>query len=205
MKRVMIDLDETTVSCLKPWIEAYNAEHGDNITVDQIKEWDFGGVTIKKGVDMFEYIRAPGFFRHLKPLDGAIKAIRELHELKDEHGKRALDIIVCTAVSHGNQADDKFGWFKDHLAFLGKRNLMIGTRKELIKVDVYIDDSPQNHPLIRKEFPDAHILTIAYPYNEVTAKYVDLRVGGHDRTAEAWDHFIRYIKHVVLAPPREVL
>lgn len=205
MLRVMLDLDEIVVSCLAPWIAAYNVEHGENMTMDDITDYDFNKVG-KPGVDMFKYIRTPGFFRYLPFLPGALEGIKRMSDLKFENGSKALDIVVCTAASYGNQAGDKMDWFKDNLGkVIGKRNILVGPRKEWLDADVFIDDSPKNHRLIRAKHPNAAILTIAYKHNKATEHLTDLRVGSHAETQVAWDAFVVFVKELVRLHDRVTL
>lgn len=194
MFRVMCDLDQIVVESLKPWIEAYNAEYQDNLTIDRFYNWDFKGCVKSECQDIHKYIRQPGFFYNCRPLPGAVEALRYLRST----GK--FDIMICTAAMHPNAFYDKARWFQEHLGFLGKEQLFMGHRKEWLKADAYIDDSPSNLLAIRKEWPMAYVITIDYPFNRSVRKTIgiDHIALDYNYTEHAWKSIVEYLERVEL-------
>lgn len=191
--RLMVDMDEIIVNCLAPWLRAYNQDYGTDLKVGDLRDWDFKGVLDERCRDIHHYIRQPGFFAALQPLPGALETLGRLAALKTFYGKKILDIVICTATRTPGAAQDKLDWFNQHLAFCGKRNFFIGHRKNWLKADVYIDDGPHNIQDIRTDWPSAHILTIAYPYNESVQHLTNIRADGWSNPEAAWLAIESYI------------
>ena len=78
----------------------------------------------------------PGFFRGLKPIEGAIDALKQLRSRKD------IDVYILTAPSTKNPLSytEKRLWVEDKLGYEMTTNLIICSHKGLLKGDILIDD-----------------------------------------------------------------
>ena len=123
-------------------------------------------------------------YADLKPLPGAIDAISYL--------RKKYHVVWVTAAPSGS-ADAKIKWIKDHFPGARKNDVCTFDQKEMVKGDVFIDDSPSNMRAYKKAWPNARILTIAYPYNEKVASLTDVRAGSWRDTETAWKAFVDYI------------
>lgn len=157
--KILVDLDETVVNLLDPWLERYNNTYDDDLTRDEITSWDAHTFTKPEcGTKFYNLIETPGFFRHLKPYPGAVEA---LHTLSARH-----DVYIATAGPGGDTgAQDKINWCGDYLG-IDRRKVFIGHHKEMVKADVFIDDSPRNIKKYRAAWPEAAIMAMAQPYNK---------------------------------------
>ena len=81
-----------------------------------------------------------GLFRNPPPVDGAIEAIKKLHE----SGK--YELFIATAAPWGNPmaASDKRFWIEDHFGNLFHKKMFITHRKDLLLGDYLIDDRTKN-------------------------------------------------------------
>lgn len=180
MKRIICDLDSIVIDLLVPWIAEYNRRWSENISVESITDYGLEKFVKPERVsDLFGVLGEPGFYLKLPPLAGAVEALTELH-------KNGYDIVVATAVASSGNAQDKFVWCKKHLPFLKHRDIFVGARKELLRGDVFIDDAPKNIVAYRNAWPDATIMTIAYPYNQDCKTLVDVFAHSHQDTKGAW-------------------
>jgi len=175
--RILIDMDSITVDLMEGWLREYNAIHDDNLTVDKILTWDTH-LYAKAGKAIYDVLSQPGLFRDAPPLDGAIEAIKTLHD-------RGHDIFMVTAAVHPINFTEKAEWFHKHLDFLGKRRLVLAHEKHLIPADVLIDDGPHNAEAYAKHHPCARIFSIRYPYNQHSMHYT-LLAGHWSDPAGAW-------------------
>lgn len=81
-----------------------------------------------------------GIFRNPPPIEGAIDAVKKLHE----SGK--YDIFIATAAPWGNpeSAVDKRYWIEKHFGKLFYKRMVVTHRKDLLAGDYLIDDRTKN-------------------------------------------------------------
>lgn len=185
MSVVLCDLDSIVADLLGSWLPAYNAAHGRSMTVADVTEWDMHKCS-PDGHRVYDALHAPGLFRNLNPLAGAVAGLRALHDAGHH-------VIILTASAKMPQtAADKLEWIREHLPWLSRKDVLIGHRKYLVRGDVLIDDSPVNIREYRQAWPDAQIVTIDYPYNrEAPASF---RAMDYADTARAWREIVAYVE-----------
>lgn len=182
---LLFDMDAILIDLLRPWIGWYNQNHDDKLSVDDVAGYHLEKYATKCTVDqLFE------FFTHERytscpVLPGASEGLLEL----DAAGH---DIIITTATA-GQTAQAKWTLAEKVAPWLKDGNVMVGSRKELIKGDVFVDDAPKNVVKYRNAWPEAHILTIAYPYNRDIRTLVNLYAQDHNNTVQAWQQITQYI------------
>ena len=81
-----------------------------------------------------------GIFRNPKPIDGAIEAIKKLHE----SGK--YELFIATSAPWGNpmSLSDKRFWIEDYFGDIFHKRLFTTHRKDLLVGDYLIDDRLKN-------------------------------------------------------------
>ena len=81
-----------------------------------------------------------GLFRNAPPMDGAIEAVKKLHE----SGK--YDLFIATSAPWGNplSASDKRFWIEDYFGNLFHKRMFVTHRKDLLLGDYLIDDRTKN-------------------------------------------------------------
>lgn len=180
----LFDMDAILVNLSSKWVAAFNKEHGKNLTKgDVVKYWHMAkhdGLKEIGEVALNRYLYEDGFFLDLEPLPGALEAVEAIHNL----GHKVY--IVSSPSWPGTSAQDKISWVRRHLPFINKRKIFLCHEKSMVKGDVFVDDSPDNLKLYRREWPEAKIMTIAYPYNESAKDLVDVYADGWADTAKAW-------------------
>jgi len=181
---ILVDLDSTVVDLMSVWIASYNAEMApddEEIDIDTMKG-SFADAT-RSGKRVYEFLNREGWFRYLPELEGAIDAVKELHDL----GHR---IVVCTSPGKSEWApSDKFRWVAEHMPFLKlPDDLIIAHDKFMVKADVLIDDNPRQAKPYREAWPDAKIVTVAWPHNSAPeeVELFDLRAPDYRDTTMAW-------------------
>lgn len=186
MKTIICDMDSIIVDLLNPWIAWYNSWWHDNLSVDKMTGYHIEEfIKPECGNRIYEPFGYPGWYENLPPLAGAYDGLKYLYD-------KGHDIVIATAVA-GRTADAKYDWLKRCAPFIKKKNVLIGSRKELIKGDVFIDDSPDNIRNYRNAWSGAHILTIAYPYNRDSVNYINLRAHSYKNTQSAWKDIVAYV------------
>lgn len=82
----------------------------------------------------------PGIFRHLKPINAAIKSVKKL--LKSPK----YDVYFLSTAPWNNPSawTDKRIWLEEQFGDKISRKLILTHRKDLVKGDILIDDRPNN-------------------------------------------------------------
>lgn len=190
---VLCDLDAIVANLLGPWLRFYNEKYGDNLTVEQITEFDIHKFVKKEcGQKVYEFIDTGVAYTQLEPLPGAVEGIKTLEQLGHEV------IIVSAGAKNLATAGHKLEWCKKVLGF-SRKKCMIAHRKELVRGDVFIDDSPKNIIAYRNAWPGTPILTIAYPYN-ATVDSICTRYPSHSDTVSAWESMVEAIEQIAHLP-----
>lgn len=116
----------------------------------------------------------PGIFRNPKPMDGAIEAIKKLHE----SGK--YELFIATSASWGNPdaATDKRYWIETYFGDLFHKKMFITHRKDLLQGDYLIDDREKNGA---GEFKGELLL---FGYNHITDSM---------NKYKNWDEILKYL------------
>lgn len=78
-----------------------------------------------------------GFFRNLKPLDGAIEAVQKLH---DEYPQYEVYLLTAPSMKNPLCYSEKREWVETYLGYELVERLIISPNKALLKGDVLIDD-----------------------------------------------------------------
>ena len=81
-----------------------------------------------------------GLFRNPPPVEGAIEAVKKLHQ----SGK--YELFIATSAPWGNpmSASDKRFWIEDHFGKLFHKKMFVTHRKDLLMGDYLIDDRTKN-------------------------------------------------------------
>jgi len=99
----------------------------------------------------------PGFFLSMLPRYGAIEAVKTLAE-------RGHEIIILTRADlhSGHIAQEKAEWLSMYLGGIDYKTIVVGSgcTKDLINVDVIVDDEPGN-----LEHPTAISICVEHPWN----------------------------------------
>lgn len=176
--RIICDLDSIVFDVMTPWLDEVNRRFGDNLTIADIDSWNWHEKS-RGGFKIYDIIAEPGFFRNLKPLDGAIEGVRKLIE-------RGHDVFIVSACDTPFAAAEKVESVREHLPFISNRRLIFAHEKHLLNADCIIDDGPHNAEAYRVVHPDSKILTIGYPYNQGHPAY-DVISGDWRDTKAAWE------------------
>jgi 5'-nucleotidase len=189
MKRlkVGIDLDTTLNNLDEVWIQWYNKEYNDNLTVEDMIDWDVTKyVKPECGKDMYKFLWTPGLFRSL--------GIRPYAQGVCNMLSRYFDLYIVTA-SHPNVVPDKWAWVEKHLPFIPYERFIPLKEKNLLDMDYLIDDGPHNIEAFTKGTP----VIIDMPYNRYLG---DQYVRCHN-WKDVMEFFIGEIRRLQI-PPLEI-
>lgn len=186
---IITDLDNIIIDLLRPWISWYNITNKDDLTIDEMTSYKFEDHA-KPGSQIYKFFDTTfyDYYSECSVLPGAAKALEAIHQ--DGH-----DIIVSTAVA-GRTAHLKWDLAKKAMPWIPENNIMVGSRKEKLYGDVFIDDAPKNLIKYKNAWPSAHVLTIGYPYNQDCRNIVNLFAEDHNNTEKAWSEIYNYISNL---------
>lgn len=131
---IAFDVDGVLADCHTPWLERYNRDYDDNLTLDKITKWDIHSFCKPEcNHRIYDYL-TPNLYDETKPIPGAIEAVRFART-------RGRVIFVTSAAYTPGR---KFTWLDDH-GFSPREHDYVECRdKNLIKADIMIDDYEVN-------------------------------------------------------------
>lgn len=172
-----VDLDDVLWNFLEAWITRHNEITEDNVDVNDIKSWNIEQYIHKGSRGMLFYmLEQAGFWDTVKPKDGAQLYLKKLIE-------DGYDVVIVTATSY-KVAQHKMMRFFELFPFIKEDQIITAKRKQLINVDILIDDNPDN---LRGGFYNKFLFTA--PHNELTN---EKEIGAH--RCKDWEELYYKIK-----------
>jgi 5'(3')-deoxyribonucleotidase len=176
MKRILVDVDSVVIDLMPTWLSYYNDDYHDQLTVNQITEWDMCKfVKPECGDKIYDYLHDASLYDSVRPIDGAISSIHWLRQ-------HSYDVRFVTS---GVQPA-KIEWLGNHgllldSNFLFSRDVVVAHDKSIINGDILIDDNSENC----SSFSGSSIL-FAQPWNAQDIKDYYYR-------ADSWPDVIQYL------------
>ena len=182
------DMDGILANLHAAWLNWYNEKWKDDLPLSKL-QWDLKAIVKKEcGDHVYDYLKDPNIYLKVQPIDGAVDGVKEIMAM-------GHDVVVVTHPAGGSETvPDKRNWLAKYLPEIKDDNIIFCSKKEIIKLDVFVDDSPNNIVKYRKAWPKSSILTIAWPYNKDVEELVDLRAQSYKKTDKAWDRIVEYIE-----------
>lgn len=135
---ILVDMDDTIEQLLKSWVARANEKFGRNVTLDEITDWNvavpYTGISKK---DIYNVTCEPGFWKTVEPMPGAADALR--HFLHEGH-----EVYIVTATEPEHVDEKMNGLLFRYFPFLSWNQVIITSRKQMIRGDVLIDDGVHN-------------------------------------------------------------
>lgn len=155
MATILVDVDGPVADLLPEWLRLYNIDYGDELTPDQIANWDMT-LYVKRecGPLIYEYLDGE-IYDGVDRVSDALDGVNKLREM----GHR---VIFVTSSPEGT-GDAKYTWLKRNKFLPDGRyspDYIEAHDKSLVRGDILIDDRLENV----KSFPGETILWDA-PYN----------------------------------------
>lgn len=108
--------------------------------------------------DVQKIYHSPGFYQNLKPVDGALNALKEIR-------KNYEYVFLCSSPmlpKYENCVLEKYHWVFDNLGIDWINNIILTKDKTIVKGDILIDDIPEPKGIEKPEWE--HII-FDQPYN----------------------------------------
>ncbi len=135
---ILVDMDDTIEQLLRAWIRRVNEKFGRNASYDEVKDWNVAAVY--PGLsweDVYTVPLEPGFWGTVEPIPGAAEGLQKL--MADGH-----DVLIVTATPYQSVPEKMTDLLFRYFPFLSWNQVIITTRKQLIRGDVLIDDGIHN-------------------------------------------------------------
>ena len=174
-----VDLDDVLWGLLDAWLLRYNEITDDNVLPGDIKSWDIAQYIHKGTKEMLFYIlEQSDFWEMVQPYTDAQEYLKKLVD-------GGYDVVIVTASSH-KTLNAKLERFYKLFLFIKTEQVIVTKRKQMIDMDVLIDDNPEN-------LRDASYRSILFntPHNEAFNETEIGAVRMHD-----WREIYEYITEV---------
>ena len=135
---ILVDMDDTIENLLDSWLHMLNVEHGYHVTKDDIKSWNIQ----EAYPDLTQWeVYAPLFrdelWQDVKPKWDAVKYLRRLQD--DGH-----DIYITTSSNFRTIHTKVESIIRRYFPFISDDQVIVATKKQMIRGDVMVDDAPHN-------------------------------------------------------------
>jgi 5'(3')-deoxyribonucleotidase len=135
---IYLDMDETLVNLVDPWIDYLNNESGKSLTRAEV-----GNYSVEENYEdklsrtkIFKPFKTTGFWVNLPPFEGAIDFVAELD--------KNYTVYLATIPALGKVcAYEKEKWMAKHLPFLDRSRLILCHHKYLLMGHALLDDNPK--------------------------------------------------------------
>lgn len=133
---ILVDIDDVCCDLLSTWLTYYNKDYDDNLTKEQITDWDTSKfVKPECGVKIFKYLENPSLYDNCKPIPDSLEGISLLREM----GR----VIFVTASTNG-ASGRKFRWLNHNGFDVNFSDYVEAVDKTLIIGNIMIDDNYEN-------------------------------------------------------------
>ena len=135
---ILVDMDDTIENLLEGWVSWINAKYGTTVDWHDIRSWDisinFPGLTKEQ---LFEPFYIDDFWDWVKPIPYATEMLHQL--LVDGH-----DIYIVSATTPETLPAKMERVLFRYFPYLKWENVIIASRKQMIRGDILIDDGVHN-------------------------------------------------------------
>lgn len=184
---VLVDMDDTLENLCETWINCLNEEHGTNVQLDDVHEWEFCNLfpSISKDA-VYAPLYTQKLWERVKPLPGAAEYLKRL--IDDGHR-----VAVVTASHHETVAMKLNLVLFKYFPYLSYEDVIVASQKDLVRGDVLVDDGIHNFTGDRK----LKLLMTAAHNRDIDEGYEIKRVND-------WPEIYREITNFAIANDYEV-
>ena len=174
---ILVDMDDTIEQLLKAWVGRANEKYGRNVTLEEITDWNvaapYAGITRQ---EIYGVIYEPGFWSGIEPMPGAAEALK--HFMDEGH-----EVFIVTATEIEHVEEKMKGLLFRYFPFISWEQVIITSRKQMIRGDVLIDDGIHN-----LEGGEYKKIMFTAPHN----RFYDAEANGMIRV-NTWEEAVRII------------
>ena len=186
MSTVLVDIDGVLADLHAEWLRRYNADYGDDLTVERIHQWSMTkAVKPECGGRIYEYLNAADLYDNIPPMPGALDGVGALRDMG--HTIAYVTNSVGPAMTAG-----KLEWVTrhgllEHGVFVSlTAKARTKPDKSLIRGDLLIDDYDGNCA----DFGAARSILLTAPYNR--------EASGFPNRARNWTDIVDIVGSLLL-------
>ena len=135
---ILVDMDDTIEQLLQAWVRGANETYNRNVAYDDITSWDvsaaYPGLTWEQ---IYAIPMQPGFWKTVEPMEGAAEALQRMIAAGHE-------VFIVTATPYEVMFEKMSEVLFRYFPFLTWDQVIVTSRKQLIRGDVLIDDGIHN-------------------------------------------------------------
>ena len=136
MKVIILDIDDVVIDLVGIWLKLYNHDFKDNLTKEQITEWNIAKFVKPEATQaIYAYVQDGEVFRTAKPIKGAIESIKEIISWQN------CRIVYVTA---GDPMDAKYNLLCNYEIIFSEKDFISARDKSLIRGFSILDDKYSN-------------------------------------------------------------
>jgi len=131
------DVDDCCADFVPAWLKYYEIRSKHNLLKEELTDWDISNfVRPEFKEEIYTYIERPSLYNTVKPIEGSLEAYNYLCSAN-------YDIVFITHTTNGC-AGRKYEWLIENGFDVPHKNYIECQRKELINIDVLVDDRYDN-------------------------------------------------------------
>lgn len=160
MKKVLaVDMDGVLADLVPHLIDVVNECEDDDAQYDDVTTWELERY-FKCGDKVYGYL-THDFFLTIPVIEGSKEVMEKLNEKYDLN-------IVTSATNIKESLSAKMMWLEEHFPFISYKNIILCGKKDLIKCDIMIEDSPMN---LKATKPKELGLLLDMPHNRGSKRH----------------------------------
>lgn len=147
---ITLDVDDTLFPCVVPAIEMANRKFGLSIDPKNVTDWEFTTLSPCEREAIYKIFDTQGFFAMQKPYPGAAEMVNALLDM-------GHDVNILSA-TRGPVMTARCLRLRKEFPRLPEKNILLGSRKDLVYADVHLDDgmhnivtSPAKYPIVMRQ------------------------------------------------------
>lgn len=168
--KIGVDIDDTMANFTEKLLDHYNIIFNENIKKSDIISWDvINNCNSQYKNLMMNITKTKNFYLDLELKLDVVEVLEYLIGLGHE-------IYIVGNPFHEFAIKDKYLWIKENLPFIKHENIIFTASKQLVNVDILIDDNPDNFNHNVNFNSDVNLVTIPIlfdaPHNRQVEKYI---------------------------------
>ena len=192
--RILVDVDGIITDTLPSWLDAIHLQTGVRAHPSDITKWNLNENPPLHQVpiaDLLTPLNQPGFTVNLPMMADADSFLKRLHNA-------GHDISIVTARSGVTCISETIQWFEQVMPWFDvTKKLWFIHEKHRITADVIIDDKAEYLIDYKKAHPNAHLITVDYPYN----KHAPAEAHRVLKNGYEWEAIESYISNKLVKTP----
>jgi guanylate kinase len=181
--KIGLDADDVLFECIAPVIITVNRELGTDFKFHDCKSWNFDYFPEQVREAIYSILNTNELYESQRLYDGAVKMVDALLD-------RGHDVIFASAIGPEFMSI-RARRLMEAFPRVPKQNIMLGARKDLLSLDVLLDDAMHNIEASMARYP----VLFRKPWNRPSGKM--------PLSVSSYDEFIALVDRIAATPSLE--